>query len=747
MVVKNKGSRAIPGDVFHTTAHRTTRYGFYEGGAGRCVIKEHSASTTSRRAYRHEEANFAAAVPILEAFQRQHCGRGHAVQLRIHEPAIWTYDEGPKKGARALVEPFLPTFRKFNSNTGVSALLAASASTGGVSQVAHPIPDALTHFSFHHTSGERLLCGLQGQVGEGAGGAVRYTFTGVAICSRVGERNGETDMGGGAMKEFFRRHVCGAYCARSWRKWDGGSSSAGGGSGRGSPSVSEDFVPSMRTRFLFSGDKKDGGGGRGADAMGRGAGAESRGADVAGGRGAGGRKDDLAVSEDEDEDDKEEEFDPFADGDDAPRVPGRQLRSANQDLSSLPRIADHRGAPLPPRPARRQGDDGFSPFLRQQIQNSGVLQRAPPGSYSSVLLPHQRVLRYTMENRYCDRLLVDWRTGSGKTLGMIAVLTAAYSWKVGKVVIVPNAGHRRNFLEQVLRWPSPWRDFFAVQNPALANEAAGCENWVGKRYEEWKHTHAEMYPVLEDTLVLKNKLRRGQIQNLDEWQRDPIRSKIRHPGGPLLVLTYAAAGGRQSEAATAAPALKFGLAPDAAVGSSVSGESRFPFGPANPGSRSGQQRPVSMWSFVNGGTAAGGLFGGIGGQSGAASSAGSSSVGLGGASAAAEQPQPTNVYDKKLVLLDEAHNLIRELPRYQRKLEAIRRKIYAAGPGTLAAFFTATPGAGSDDCDPRALLRVVKGAQGAGDSDEGYSMFYEKNVGFPEVGCIVGFRLKYDVWM
>ena len=58
-------------------------------------------------------------------------------------------------GIKSLVEPMIENFEKFNSNTGWADM------TGGASSEAM---QALSHFSYHNSSGQFLLCDIQGGV-------------------------------------------------------------------------------------------------------------------------------------------------------------------------------------------------------------------------------------------------------------------------------------------------------------------------------------------------------------------------------------------------------------------------------------------------------------------------------------------------------------------------------------------------------------------------------------------------------
>lgn len=75
---------------------------------------------------------------------------GWPVMLSI--PQIWTYEAN---GEKCLIEPFIRNFQKFNSNSGWVKFPGTQWSD---------VLQALSHFSYHHSGGERLLCDIQGGV-------------------------------------------------------------------------------------------------------------------------------------------------------------------------------------------------------------------------------------------------------------------------------------------------------------------------------------------------------------------------------------------------------------------------------------------------------------------------------------------------------------------------------------------------------------------------------------------------------
>ena len=123
------------------------------------------------------------------------------MRVRLNKPEVW---RSKSSGERHLVEPFVKNFTKFNSNSGY-VCPGSDASWPALMQ-------ALSHYSYHVTSGNFLLCDLQG--GLYADGAV---LTDPVMMSKDG-RFGPTDLGREGMINFFTMHECGEYCRASWTR-------------------------------------------------------------------------------------------------------------------------------------------------------------------------------------------------------------------------------------------------------------------------------------------------------------------------------------------------------------------------------------------------------------------------------------------------------------------------------------------------------------------------------------------------
>lgn len=120
----------------------------------------------------------------------------------LNRPEVWTFadDESVWAGRKALVEPFIANYQKFNSNTGWQD---SGFAWGEAMQ-------ALSHFSYGATGGKMVLCDLQGGVYEDG-----VVLTDPVILSR--DRSyGVTDLGEEGISTFFSRHKCNSFCRSHW---------------------------------------------------------------------------------------------------------------------------------------------------------------------------------------------------------------------------------------------------------------------------------------------------------------------------------------------------------------------------------------------------------------------------------------------------------------------------------------------------------------------------------------------------
>jgi len=121
--------------------------------------------------------------------------------VQVNLPEVWTFLPGSRReGTKVLQEPFIENYQKFNSNTGWS-------------DDTTPWPrvmQALSHYSYHASGGQLLLCDIQGGVYNNG-----VVLTDPVIMSHQ-RAYGPTDLGTRGISSFFAYHRCNEYCRSSW---------------------------------------------------------------------------------------------------------------------------------------------------------------------------------------------------------------------------------------------------------------------------------------------------------------------------------------------------------------------------------------------------------------------------------------------------------------------------------------------------------------------------------------------------
>jgi len=168
-------------------------YGYYTGGqrtGQRCVAKWYKDHED------HFDDDLYAVEKAKNIITQWNQALGDEFKIRINVPDRWTID-----GRDCLVEPYIDGFFKMNSNTGWTS----SDMSDEVLKL-----QALSHYSYHVSSGQFLLCDLQG-------GLYRdfIVLTDPVILSRRGNL-GPMDLGPKGMSSFFHYHHCNYYCRNHW---------------------------------------------------------------------------------------------------------------------------------------------------------------------------------------------------------------------------------------------------------------------------------------------------------------------------------------------------------------------------------------------------------------------------------------------------------------------------------------------------------------------------------------------------
>ncbi|CAK9084224.1 unnamed protein product [Durusdinium trenchii] len=145
--------------------------------------------------FEHDVALCEKAIEITDAFNKV---KKFKSLVQVCKAEIW---HSKKTKQRFLTEPFIANFDNFNSNSGWQ----------GVSEWSKAL-QSLSHFSYHYSHGDVVLCDLQGAIEDTA-----VVLTDPVLNSRD-KRYGPTDLGQKGIENFFHHHTCGNWCDAAWSK-------------------------------------------------------------------------------------------------------------------------------------------------------------------------------------------------------------------------------------------------------------------------------------------------------------------------------------------------------------------------------------------------------------------------------------------------------------------------------------------------------------------------------------------------
>lgn len=135
--------------------------------------------------------------------------------INVQVPSMIQLRQSPSNGLSSLfrsdtlseyvtVEDYLDgNWQKFNSNTGWT-------------QNEESVLNAFSHWTYHHSKGEHLVCDLQGIDCDGTDS---YELTDPVVMSKD-KSFGATDLGIVGISNWFYHHQCGEHCDAKWIKPD-----------------------------------------------------------------------------------------------------------------------------------------------------------------------------------------------------------------------------------------------------------------------------------------------------------------------------------------------------------------------------------------------------------------------------------------------------------------------------------------------------------------------------------------------
>lgn len=190
---------------FAEGAFRWVAKGVYTAGPRRgepCVCKwfKNSGLSYEEKYFQHD---IKAVDKAMELISQWNQARIVDRRIQMNRPEVWTFKRGSTFAKRkVLQEPHIHNWQKFNSNSGWAL------EGEGWPQ----IMQALSHYSYHISRGQFVLCDLQGGIYNN--GAV---LTDPVILSQ-GKQYGCTDLGPSGISTFFAHHRCNKYCRSDWLK-------------------------------------------------------------------------------------------------------------------------------------------------------------------------------------------------------------------------------------------------------------------------------------------------------------------------------------------------------------------------------------------------------------------------------------------------------------------------------------------------------------------------------------------------
>lgn len=188
-------------DLDHLYAQGTFKnvyLGVYTSGERKgqvCVAKRFKSGSVFENSYfANELITLRKSLEIIDRFNNREYV---SCKIWLNLASVWNCSHCSEK---FLHEPFLKNFEKFNSNTGWTR------ENNGWSDVLQ----ALSHFSYHISDGQYLLCDLQGAIYKEG-----MILTDPVIMSEKKDF-GPSDLGLDGISSFFAHHTCSKYCRPYW---------------------------------------------------------------------------------------------------------------------------------------------------------------------------------------------------------------------------------------------------------------------------------------------------------------------------------------------------------------------------------------------------------------------------------------------------------------------------------------------------------------------------------------------------
>eukprot|EP00927_Polykrikos_kofoidii_P085505 TRINITY_DN9322_c0_g1_i2.p1 TRINITY_DN9322_c0_g1~~TRINITY_DN9322_c0_g1_i2.p1 ORF type:complete len:1659 (+),score=336.30 TRINITY_DN9322_c0_g1_i2:46-5022(+) len=325
----------------------------------------------------------------------------------------------------------------------------------------------------------------------------------------------------------------------------------------------------------------------------------------------------------------------------------------------------------------RPGEASFNAYAAECLKKAELGSELSPFAKLNMRL-HQESCAFLLHPESpVQRLLVDHATGTGKTLIMLRVLENFFDDPRPKVAIFPKERVCDNFYLELLKWPTRWRDFVAASCPVEASLASGAANWKRLRSEMWDLNNERLRAEAKKRGVRQEKI----LREIIDATRAACAMKNSIRKGKILTTRFANKFKKEHKG------MPVPRAPLRAFRYTTAGGSACELG------QDGWPRsPVLKAGF---------------------------------------DKIELNPYSQKVIIMDEAHNLVRPSTQFEEQLGRLRLHLYGAR-GSVLAGFTGTP-VGNDAEEGRQLLDVIKGQAAQLCCDEGFvSSFHARaNADFP----------------
>jgi len=166
-----------------------------------CVVKyfKPKYEAYSDRFFTYDIMQIHRCLDIVEKWNQLWEGTGAMKPIYVNQAEIIT----DSKERKCLLEPYINNYAKWNSNTGW---------VNPEDSHWNDRCQALSHFSYHVSAGQFLLCDLQGGTFNKG-----LALTDVIVMSAK-RQYGLSDLGREGMVTFMSRHQCNTYCQDHWQR-------------------------------------------------------------------------------------------------------------------------------------------------------------------------------------------------------------------------------------------------------------------------------------------------------------------------------------------------------------------------------------------------------------------------------------------------------------------------------------------------------------------------------------------------